>query len=82
MSSIICLSHREDVDGILSAALIKAVFKTKKTQTVLTDYANMLSKLQKISNMASDFRGSSATLFDSDSSPLENAKIILQLLRR
>lgn len=73
MPSIICLSHREDVDGILSAALIKAVFKTKKTQTVLTDYANMLSKLQKISNMASDFRGSSAS-FDSDSSPLENAK--------
>jgi single-stranded-DNA-specific exonuclease len=73
MLSIICLSHREDVDGILSAALIKAVFKTKKTQTVLTDYANMLSKLQKISNMASDFHGSSATTFDSDSSPLENA---------
>jgi single-stranded-DNA-specific exonuclease len=74
MPSIICLSHREDVDGILSAALIKAVFKTKKTQTVLTDYANMLSKLQKISNMASDFHGSSATLFDSDCSPLENSK--------
>jgi RecJ-like exonuclease len=73
MPSIICLSHREDVDGILSAALIKAVFKTKRTQTVLTDYANMLSKLQKISNMASDFHGSSATTFDSDSSPLENA---------
>jgi single-stranded-DNA-specific exonuclease len=72
MPSIICLSHREDVDGILSAALIKAVFKTNKTQTVLTDYANMLSKLQKISNMASDFRGSSATTFNSNSTALEN----------
>jgi oligoribonuclease NrnB/cAMP/cGMP phosphodiesterase (DHH superfamily) len=55
MPSIICLSHREDVDGILSAALIKAVFKTNKTQTVLTDYANMLSKLQKISYMELGF---------------------------
>jgi single-stranded-DNA-specific exonuclease len=53
MPSIICLSHREDVDGILSAALIKAAFKTKLTQTVLTDYANLLSKLQHISKMVS-----------------------------
>jgi single-stranded-DNA-specific exonuclease len=53
MPSIICLSHREDVDGILSAALIKAAFKTKRTQTVLTDYANLLSKLQQISKMVS-----------------------------
>jgi single-stranded-DNA-specific exonuclease len=73
MPSIICLSHREDVDGILSAALIKAVFKTKRTQTVLTDYANMLSILQKIPNMLSDFRGPSATMFDSHSNSLENA---------
>ena len=53
MPSIICLSHREDVDGILSAALIKAAFKTKLTQIVLTDYANLLSKLQQISKMVS-----------------------------
>lgn len=50
MSSIVCLSHREDVDGILSAALIKAAFKSKRTQTVLADYANILSKLHKIAN--------------------------------
>lgn len=54
MPSIICLSHREDVDGILSAALIKAAFKTKLTQIVLTDYANLLSKLQQISKMVSN----------------------------
>jgi single-stranded-DNA-specific exonuclease len=53
MSSIVCLSHREDVDGILSAVLIKAALKAKQTQTILADYANILSKLQKISNMAS-----------------------------
>jgi single-stranded-DNA-specific exonuclease len=54
MSSIVCLSHREDVDGILSAALIKAVSKTKRTQIVLADYANILSKLQKIASTASN----------------------------
>jgi RecJ-like exonuclease len=53
MSSIVCLSHREDVDGILSAVLIKTALKAKQTQTILADYANILSKLQKISNMAS-----------------------------
>src|ERR671910_453941 len=54
MSSVVCLSHREDVDGILSAALIKAVSKTKRIQIVLADYANIISKLQKISAAASD----------------------------
>jgi single-stranded-DNA-specific exonuclease len=54
MSSVVCLSHREDVDGILSAALIKAVSKNKRIQIVLADYANIISKLQKISAAASD----------------------------
>src|SRR5918995_5044092 len=54
MSSVVCLSHREDVDGILSAALIKAVSKTKRIQIVLADYANIISKLQKVSAAASD----------------------------
>src|SRR5919107_2848674 len=54
MSSIVCLSHREDVDGILSAALIKALSKTKRTHIVLADYANILSKLQKIASTASN----------------------------
>src|ERR671910_897738 len=54
MTSVVCLSHREDVDGILSAALIKAVSKTKRIQIVLADYANIISKLQKVSAAASD----------------------------
>jgi single-stranded-DNA-specific exonuclease len=37
----------------LSAALIKAVSKTKRIQIVLADYANIISKLQKISAAAS-----------------------------
>ena len=68
MSSIVCLSHREDVDGILSAVLIKAALKAKQTQTILADYANILSKLQKISNMASFSRDplSGASCLNSD----------------
>jgi single-stranded-DNA-specific exonuclease len=54
MSFVVCLSHREDVDGILSAALIKAVSKTQRIQIVLADYANIISKLQRISAAASD----------------------------
>ena len=50
MTFLVCLSHREDVDGILSAALIKAAFKSNRTQTVLADYANILSRLQKIAD--------------------------------
>src|SRR5919108_1636706 len=66
MSSIVCLSHREDVDGILSAALIKSAFKVKQTQTILADYANILTKLQKISNMASNSQGSLSTISSSN----------------
>jgi single-stranded-DNA-specific exonuclease len=52
MSAIVCLSHREDVDGILSAALIKAAFKTKTTTIILADYANIISRLQRIANIS------------------------------
>src|ERR1044071_5639748 len=47
MSRIVCLSHKEDVDGISSAALIKAAFKTKSV-IVLVDYANIIQNLQKL----------------------------------
>jgi RecJ-like exonuclease len=46
MSAIVCLSHKEDVDGISSAALIKAAFKTKSI--ILVDYANIIPKLQDL----------------------------------
>jgi single-stranded-DNA-specific exonuclease len=72
MSFIVCLSHREDVDGILSAALIKAAFKSKQTQTVLADYANILSKLQKIINMASNSSGALLTTYNPGSDSLNN----------
>jgi len=44
----ICLSHKEDVDGVTSAALIKAAFDTG--HTVLVDYPNMMPELEKIAS--------------------------------
>ena len=48
MSITICLSHKEDVDGISSAVLINSAFK--KVSTILVDYANLINKLDKLSN--------------------------------
>lgn len=49
MKNKICISHREDVDGISSAALIKIAFDVNTI--VLLDYANMIKTLR---NMVSD----------------------------
>lgn len=51
MSVIICLSHKEDVDGISSAALIKAAFRAKFV--ILVDYADVISNLQKLAALSS-----------------------------
>ena len=45
----ICISHKEDVDGICSATLVKAAFDIPKV--VLVDYANLISKLEKVAAM-------------------------------
>ena len=44
-----CISHKEDVDGICSAALIKASFDISKV--ILVDYANLISRLEKVETM-------------------------------
>ena len=44
-----CISHKEDVDGICSAALIKATFDISKV--ILVDYANLISRLEKVKTM-------------------------------
>jgi single-stranded-DNA-specific exonuclease len=44
-----CISHKEDVDGICSAALIKAAFDISKV--ILVDYANLISRLEKVATM-------------------------------
>jgi RecJ-like exonuclease len=46
MSSAVCISHKEDVDGICSATLVKAAFDISKV--ILVDYANLISKLEKL----------------------------------
>jgi single-stranded-DNA-specific exonuclease len=44
--SAVCISHKEDVDGICSAALIKAAFDI--SQVIVVDYANLISNLEKV----------------------------------
>jgi single-stranded-DNA-specific exonuclease len=44
-----CISHKEDVDGICSAALINAAFDISKV--ILVDYANLISRLEKVASM-------------------------------
>src|SRR5215207_4816522 len=44
----VCISHQEDVDGICSAALVKAAFDISKV--VLVDYANLISRLDKVAD--------------------------------
>ena len=49
--SIICLSHREDVDGLSSAALVKSAFKN--CYIILLDYSNLIRHLKRISYLIS-----------------------------
>lgn len=44
----ICISHKEDVDGIASAMLIKRLFEPKSV--VLVDYGTMIKALEKIAD--------------------------------
>jgi single-stranded-DNA-specific exonuclease len=44
--SAVCISHKEDVDGICSATLVKAAFDISKV--ILVDYSNLISRLEKV----------------------------------
>ncbi len=44
--SIVCVSHKEDADGICSGAIIKAAVDASKV--VLVDYSNLILKLEKV----------------------------------
>jgi len=46
MKNKICISHKEDVDGISSAVLIKTAFKVNTV--ILVDYANMIKTLRNM----------------------------------
>jgi single-stranded-DNA-specific exonuclease len=43
----VCISHKEDVDGICSAALVKAA-ASDISKVILVDYANLISRLEKV----------------------------------
>lgn len=45
---IVCLSHREDPDGVVSAVLFKNLFDS---DIYLADYTNIISQLEKISQL-------------------------------
>ena len=46
-SRIVCVSHREDADGISSAALIKQAFGG---ETILVDYPGMMDDMEPLRN--------------------------------
>lgn len=46
--SVVCVSHKEDADGICSGAIIKAAFDASKV--VLVDYSNLIAKLEKVAS--------------------------------
>jgi len=62
MSVIACMSHKEDVDGILSAVLIKAAFHAKTI--ILVDYPTIISSLDRLAN--ADFLPTLDRIFISD----------------
>lgn len=62
MSITACLSHKEDVDGILSAVLIKAAFNAKTI--ILVDYPRIIPSLNKLA--AADFSPKLDRIFVSD----------------
>lgn len=47
MTITICISHKEDVDGLSSAILINSAFK-EKVSIVLVDYANLIFRLERL----------------------------------
>ena len=44
--STVCVSHKEDADGVCTAAIIKAAFDASKV--ILVDYSNLITKLEKV----------------------------------
>ena len=44
--SILCISHKEDADGLCSAVIVKAAVDASKV--ILVDYSNMIAKLEKV----------------------------------
>lgn len=52
MKNRVCISHKEDVDGVSSAALIKTAFEVNTV--ILVDYANMIKTLRSMVSSVQD----------------------------
>ena len=52
MKNRFCISHKEDVDGVCSAALIKTAFDV--STVILVDYANMIKTLRSMVSRVQD----------------------------
>jgi oligoribonuclease NrnB/cAMP/cGMP phosphodiesterase (DHH superfamily) len=70
---VICLSHREDVDGLASAALVKSAFK--KCHVVLLDYANLIRELKRLSSLISTTPAGADSSYDDQSKTLSKPKM-------
>jgi len=46
--SIVCISHKEDADGLCSAVIVKAAVEASKV--ILVDYSNLIAKLEKVAD--------------------------------
>ncbi|WP_337861918.1 DHHA1 domain-containing protein [Nitrososphaera sp.] len=46
--TVVCMSHKEDVDGLCSAALVKAAFGADSV--ILSDYPSLIPRLEKLAN--------------------------------
>lgn len=46
MPATVCMSHKEDVDGLASAALVKAAFDA--ASVILSDYPSLIPRLEKL----------------------------------
>jgi single-stranded-DNA-specific exonuclease len=80
MSRTICISHKEDVDGISSAALIKAAFKVNTV--ILVDYANMIKVLESVQNDIQNSQSPVEHIFLCDLGlSKKNETLFLQIIR-
>lgn len=71
--SVICLSHREDVDGLSSAALVKSAHKG--CYVILLDYSNLIRVLSRVSHLISTSPASTSSSSTSkDDVPVEKTR--------
>ena len=64
MAPVVCVTHRKDVDGLASAAILK---KVKSAKVILSDYEEIVDQLRNIRNVKELFvcdLGTNEKIFD------------------